>query len=37
MVVIEDGKNYIGQKVDVTVSSIMQTPAGRMIFARKGR
>ncbi len=37
MVVVEDGKNYIGQKIEVTVSSILQTSAGRMIFARKGR
>lgn len=37
MVVVEDGKNYIGQKIDVTVSSILQTSAGRMIFVRKGR
>jgi uncharacterized protein YacL len=37
MVVVEDGKNFIGQKIEVTVSSILQTSAGRMIFARKGR
>jgi len=34
MVVIEDGKKYIGRKVDVMVNSILQTAAGRMIFAR---
>jgi len=34
MVVVEDGKNFIGQKVDVIVNSILQTSAGRLIFAR---
>ena len=35
MVVVEDSKNFIGQKVDVVVNSILQTSAGRMIFAKK--
>jgi len=34
MVVVEGGKNYLGQEVDVVVTSILQTPAGRMIFAQ---
>ncbi|HOJ49702.1 MAG TPA: PIN domain nuclease [Spirochaetota bacterium] len=34
MVVVENGKNYLGQEVDVVVTSILQTPAGRMIFAQ---
>jgi len=34
MVVIEGGRRYIGRKVDVMVNSILQTAAGRMIFAR---
>ncbi len=34
MVVIEDGRRHIGRKVDVMVNSILQTAAGRMIFAR---
>lgn len=34
MVVIEDGRNRIGSEVEVSVTSILQTPAGRMIFAR---
>ena len=34
MVVVEDGHALIGQISDVTVTSILQTPAGRMIFAR---
>lgn len=35
MVVVEDGRAYIGQTVDVTVSKVLQTAAGRMIFARR--
>jgi uncharacterized protein YacL len=34
MVVIEDGRSHIGEELEVTVTSILQTPAGRMIFAR---
>jgi uncharacterized protein YacL len=34
MVVIEDGRSRIGSEVEVSVTSILQTPAGRMIFAR---
>jgi uncharacterized protein YacL len=34
MVVIEQGRAYIGQEVAVTVTSVLQTPAGRMIFGR---
>ncbi len=34
MVVVEDGQAYIGQTIDVTVSKVLQTAAGRMIFAR---
>lgn len=34
MVVVEDGHGLIGQESEVTVTSILQTPAGRMIFAR---
>ncbi|MGI2329577.1 PIN/TRAM domain-containing protein [Planococcus sp. YIM B11945] len=34
MIVIEDGKGYIGQAIDVTVTSVLQTSAGRMIFAK---
>jgi len=33
MVVVDNGKNYIGKKVEVTVSSVLQKPSGRMIFA----
>ena len=34
MVVVENGKSYLGQEVNVVVTSILQTPAGRMIFAQ---
>lgn len=34
MVVVDDGVNYIGREIDVTVTSVLQTPTGRMIFAK---
>ena len=34
MVVVEQGKNFIGQEVNITVTSVLQTPAGRMIFGK---
>jgi uncharacterized protein YacL len=34
MVVIEDGRNLIQQNVSVVVTKVLQTSAGRMIFAR---
>ncbi|MGQ9622302.1 MAG: PIN/TRAM domain-containing protein [Candidatus Caldatribacteriaceae bacterium] len=34
MVVVEEGKKYINSIVDTVVTSVLQTPAGRMIFAR---
>jgi uncharacterized protein YacL len=34
MVVIEGGKRYIGQPLDVVVTSVLQTASGRMIFTR---
>jgi uncharacterized protein YacL len=33
MVVVEGGKRFVGRRVDAMVSSVLQTPAGRMIFA----
>ena len=33
MIVVEDGKYYVGETVNVTVTSVLQTSAGRMIFA----
>jgi uncharacterized protein YacL len=37
MVVVEDGRRLIGQEVKVAVSSVLQTPAGRMIFTKIAR
>jgi uncharacterized protein YacL len=34
MVVIDHGKRFIGQAVDVAVTTVLRTSAGRMIFAR---
>ena len=34
MIVVEGGKRYIGQTIDVLVTSVLQTAAGRMIFAK---
>ncbi len=34
MVVIEQGRRHIGQALDVVVTSVLQTTAGRMIFGR---
>jgi uncharacterized protein YacL len=34
MVVVEHGRSAIGQEVSITVTSVLQTPAGRMIFGR---
>ena len=34
MVVVEDGRKWIGKRAEVSVYSILQTSAGRMIFAK---
>ncbi|MBW3111333.1 MULTISPECIES: PIN/TRAM domain-containing protein [Bacillaceae] len=34
MIVVEEGRNYIGKYIDVLVTSVLQTSAGRMIFAK---
>jgi uncharacterized protein YacL len=34
MVVVEDGQPYIDQSISVTVTKVLQTAAGRMIFAK---
>jgi len=34
MIVIEGGREYIGGKITVLVTSVLQTSAGRMIFAK---
>jgi len=35
MIVVEGGKKYIGETISVVVTSVLQTSAGRMIFAKK--
>ena len=34
MVVVEDGRRWIGRRIEVAVYSILQTSSGRMIFAK---
>jgi len=34
MVVVENGKNLVGEETEVTVTAVRQTSAGRMVFAR---
>lgn len=35
MIVVEGGRKYIGAQINVAVTSVLQTAAGRMIFAKK--
>ncbi len=34
MIVIEEGRAHLGEHVDITVTSMLQTNAGRMVFGR---
>ena len=34
MIVVEDGRDHINQTVDITVTSMLQTSAGRMVFGK---
>ena len=34
MIVVEGGRKYIGNKIRIAVTSVLQTSAGRMIFAK---
>lgn len=34
MIVVEDGRDYIGETIEVSITNMLQTPAGRVIFAR---
>ena len=34
MIVVEGGKSHMGATIDVTVTRVLQTVAGRMIFAQ---
>jgi uncharacterized protein YacL len=35
MVVVEGGREAIGQQINVAVTSVLQTSAGRMVFGRR--
>jgi uncharacterized protein YacL len=37
MVVIEGGRDHVGENVSATVTSVLQTSAGRMVFGRYDR
>jgi uncharacterized protein YacL len=34
MIVIEEGRNHVGKDVNITVTSMLQTSAGRMVFGK---
>ncbi len=34
MIVVDEAKDYIGEEIEILVTSILQTAAGRMIFAK---
>jgi uncharacterized protein YacL len=34
MIVVDGGKDHLGQVAEVTVTSVLQTSAGRMVFAK---
>src|SRR5262249_54336775 len=34
MVVVEQGRTFIGQEIEIIVTSVLQTPAGRMVFGK---
>jgi uncharacterized protein YacL len=36
MVVVQNGRSLLGEMADVVVTSVLQTAAGRMVFARPG-
>jgi uncharacterized protein YacL len=35
MVVVQDAADEVGHEIDAVVTSVLQTSAGRMVFARK--
>jgi len=37
MIVVEDGRRSIGQEIKAVVTSVLQTPAGRIIFTKMER
>lgn len=37
MIVVEGGKKYVGETIQVMVTSVLQTSAGRMVFAKPNK
>ena len=36
MIVVENGRSHVGETMELTVTSSLQTNAGRMVFAKAG-
>jgi uncharacterized protein YacL len=34
MIVVEGGKNLLSRTIEIVITGILQTPAGRMIFSK---
>ena len=34
MIVVEGGRSLVGEETNITVTSVLQTSAGRMVFAK---
>ena len=34
MVVIDDAKKFVGERLDVVITGALQTPTGRMVFGK---
>ncbi|HMP78026.1 MAG TPA: PIN/TRAM domain-containing protein [Pirellulaceae bacterium] len=34
MIVVEDGRNFVGSQVEISITSMLQTNAGRMVFGK---
>ena len=34
MIVVEEGKNLLSRTIEIVITGILQTPAGRMIFSK---
>jgi len=37
MIVVEDGREMVGATVKAEVTSVLQSPSGKMIFARTSK
>ena len=34
MVVIDDAKKFVGERLDIVITGALQTPTGRMVFGK---